>query len=528
MRYKELYFRTNVFPLRSLNVSNKVLFKHTFPRTTMVKQHINQVTLTNNTKSIWTFNHEWFDSGRRADDVEWPQQIFPGQSPTIETYERDSGFTGCSGWVSYKVNGVDLFFAFSNPLETVVFAKNKIGLGLDDTIWDDMDDQYFGKSDTFPLPSGDYLIYDISSTSGITNYANFAITDWNDQIELANIEVTSAVKLFENLNTSGQRQYFRCDDSPTDLEGIALSHFKGISVWGDRVIFSHTNINGGDPAVGKYVISKLADSDWTTTATLDTEPDEYRHCCSSQACGSFMAMGTQEIVDGVSSKIQIFDNRAVRYFGQPKLIGEIEQPNSGVNGVAMAKEHGPGGKYIIAAINSHTISSYRSDSDDLFTNTGWTFLGDITNFEDSGSGLALVVQVDGTMWMFVMDAAHGALDNFVKLYNFDFSQSPPIWTKIPAIKNMSFSQSGVITDLEQLVIFTGPLPDLLKAVVIALLATVGVDNLNTSFRYGKGLSITSPTSINIFATDRNVFPLAKIPVIGTNQNFSMVKLTSQI
>jgi hypothetical protein len=96
---------------------------------------------------------------------------------------------------------------------------------------------------------------------------------------------------------------------------------------------------------------------------------------------------------------------------------------------------------------------------------------------------------------------------------------------------MSTPRSGVITDLEELVAFTGPLLDPvflpLTAILILILATKGVEYLNTSFRYEKGLYITSPTSLNVYATDRNVWPLAGIPAVGTNENFAMVKFTSQ-
>lgn len=487
--------------------------------------HVVNVFLYNATEFDWTFNHAWFDSGGIKVPGTWPAVVKSQTSIEIICHENDGSWAGCSGWVSYKVNGVDMFFAFSNPTSTIVDAKNKIGLGFDSSIWDSMEDQYFGKSAAWPINSmgdGHWMRSDINNCSGDASNATFIISTYHNTVELANIQVVSALALHTGLRTDGYRRYFRCDDSPTNVIGIGWSHFKGIALWGDRIIFTHSNIHGGDPACGKYIVSKqTSSSDWITAATLNTEPEGWRHCCSTQACGSFMAMGIQQEVDSDSSQIQIIDNRPVQYYQRPVVIDKIDQPKTGVNGVAMAKESGLDGKYIVAGINGHSIMCYRSQSADLFHNPGWDFLGEITDFPTSGSGLALVVQTDGSMWMLIIDALHDALDCFVRLFKFDFSVHPPAYQEYGTTKNMSFTQSGVITLLEEYAAIPGPQPEL-QAAIIALLATKGVDYLNTSFRYGKGLQVNSPHQLTIFATDRNTFPLADIPLVGSQRNFSLV------
>jgi hypothetical protein len=62
--------------------------------------------------------------------------------------------------------------------------------------------------------------------------------------------------------------------------------------------------------------------------------------------------------------------------------------------------------------------------------------------------------------------------------------------------------------------FWGPL--------LAGLLELGNDVLNSSFRWGKGLSITSATSMEIYATDRNVVPLSHLPNSGSKKDFSVV------
>jgi hypothetical protein len=51
---------------------------------------------------------------------------------------------------------------------------------------------------------------------------------------------------------------------------------------------------------------------------------------------------------------------------------------------------------------------------------------------------------------------------------------------------------------------------------------VGEKQLNTSFRWGKGLAIRSADKIDVFATDRNVFPLSSIPSSVTSKDFSLM------
>jgi hypothetical protein len=58
--------------------------------------------------------------------------------------------------------------------------------------------------------------------------------------------------------------------------------------------------------------------------------------------------------------------------------------------------------------------------------------------------------------------------------------------------------------------------------LLATLAPV----LDSSFRWGKGLAITSADTLAIYATDRNILSVSKIPAIGSVTDFSVVVWTN--
>ena len=56
--------------------------------------------------------------------------------------------------------------------------------------------------------------------------------------------------------------------------------------------------------------------------------------------------------------------------------------------------------------------------------------------------------------------------------------------------------------------------------LILFLWSVAEPYMNSSFRWGKGLAITSPDSVTVYASDRNVFSLSQIA--PSRQDFSLV------
>src|SRR4051794_20538372 len=104
----------------------------------MSKTHVVQVRISNQTDSALEYVHAWFDSGRLADNCSWPARIEPGQIGGTQCSERDSFAAGCSGWVQYKTQNADLYFAFSNPS----VGRNGIDIGNKTSVWDHMTEHY--------------------------------------------------------------------------------------------------------------------------------------------------------------------------------------------------------------------------------------------------------------------------------------------------------------------------------------------------------------------------------------------------
>lgn len=143
----------------------------------MVKEHVVEVVIVNSTQSTLKFVHDWFDSGRVADDNSWPATIEPHANFRVKCYERDWSGAGCSGWVCYALNGNNLYFAFSNPS----FGTNKIGLGNSDSVWDNMDAHYGPFYGPFDIKFTDstWVTAQIRSTGGATNTATWLLAGHN-------------------------------------------------------------------------------------------------------------------------------------------------------------------------------------------------------------------------------------------------------------------------------------------------------------------------------------------------------------
>ena len=378
---------------------------------------------------------------------------------------------------------------------------------------------------------------------------NVSRLDFGEIITPSNLEMNDVESVFDNISTSPSRRYYKCSEAPTSLEGMIPSHFKGIAFFADKLIFSHTNL-GPNASNGKYIIADGVDygDQGSTNETFDTppHPDNWCHPCGSQACGSFMAMGIQKTADGSQpSEIQIYDIRMAQTNQPIQLIGSIKR-SSGINGVAITKETGNDGKYIVAGVQGNRLTVYKSKSSSLIPNGAdrsasveFTIVIPECDFDASGAGLALVTQTDGAIYLFSLNADDDGSHSQVNLYKLEDLQSGQakcsrLKEKQLPVTVMSDSVTLFEAYFSALVLGLVSLPPLSILIPLgfsvaglsALILWVKKKNLdrylNSSFRWGKGLKITSPDTIEIYVTDRNVFPLSKIPMIGSNKDFSVL------
>jgi hypothetical protein len=490
----------------------------------MSKTHIINLNIQNNSGGLLLYSDDWFQTGRLADGCNWPT-VIDLTTAQVQCCESPGIFAGCSGWVKYTLNNVPIYFSFSNPF----LGDNGIGVGTTTEVWNDMGGHYFPVEVPILLSEGNWLNVTIDSTSGETNEATWKVESCDlVTIRPSNLEIVNVKQVWSSLSASGTRRYFKSKGSPTDLAGLANSHFKGLSVYADKFIFTHTNLDLiSTNANGKYMIAdQLWDQKWnqaTVDRILDTLHPGWAHVCASQACGSFMAMGIQEAVDSTSSEIQILDIRMTEVNQPATLLGTIQIPLDGVNGVGMTKETGADGRYLVAGINGNMLNVYRSSTSSLITGGAPTVHFDTVltqKIEDSGPGLALVTQEgDGAIYMFALNADAGQDNNAVNLYKLDLEATPTTCTLI-GTKHMQ------IPGMSDSVTLLGIYAATLGPIVEALLIEYGASYLNSSFRWGKGLAITSPNTIQVYASDRNVLPLSNIPVVGSDKEFSVVTWTS--
>lgn len=494
-----------------------------------MSNHVVSLNITNLTELDLTFNDNWFDSGGLSLGSNFPAVIHPGATAHTQC-EAKSGFAGCSGWLKYMTpNGAPIFFCFSNPSA----GKNAIEVGNATGAWDHMLGQYI------PLERGVQLAADgsawfavtIQSTAGSTNYATWTIRSCDVKTIIpCNTQLSNVETVFSSIKTNtGTRSYFKCDPAPVEGLSILASHFKGISSYGNKLIFTHTHLLDTSPfsVYGKMLMAdrvspKLLQGIVALESDIKTPPKS-PHPCSSQACGSFMAMGIQASDSGPGSKksqIQIMDIRLTKANQDPVVIGSIDRPNDGVNGVGMVKEAGTDGKYLVAGINGNTLTIYRSLTSSLITNGQPTanFEPDPIfqqNIEDSGAGLAMVTQQeDGKIYIFALNADAGG-PSTVTLYHLDLDSSPKKCQKIGSrtvdVPGMSDSVTIMASSSWPVVSF-----------IPQLLAEFGKDKLNSSFRWGKGLKVISPGFIELYASDRNSMPISENPFESENKDFSLV------
>ena len=494
-----------------------------------MSSHVVNLSIANLTELDLNFADSWFDSGGLSSGSSFPEAIHPGGTGLAKC-EATSLLSGCSGWVKYTLpNMASMYFCFSNPS----IGKNAIDVGNSTSTWNNMLGQYIKleRGVQFPADGPTWLLVTIQNTGGSISNASWVIRSCDvETIIPRNIEMYNVEDAFKAIRVAqGQRSYFKCNPAPVEELSLLQSHFKGISSYGDKLIFTHTNLlkeiifgNYGKILIGDRVPPTQEQGIISSDYSIK-DPADWQHPCSSQACGSFMAMGIQAAETGPGSKIskiQIMDIRLTKVNQNPVVIGVIDMPNNGVNGVGMVKEIGPDGKYLVAGINGHTLTVYRSIMSSLITNGLPTaeFTADPVfqqDIDDSGPGLAMVTQQsDGKIYIFALNADEGGPSS-VTLYHLDLISSPntcnKIATKLVDVPGMSAAVSIMSSSQWPIVSF-----------IPQLLAEFGADKLNSSFRWGKGLKIVSPNIIELYASDRNALPTSGNPFTSENKDFSLV------
>ncbi|WP_144892235.1 LVIVD repeat-containing protein [Flavobacterium tiangeerense] len=227
---------------------------------------------------------------------------------------------------------------------------------------------------------------------------------------------------------------------------------------------------------------------------------------------------------------------------QPQNIGTIICVNktggqsllSAVNGVAMTKESGNDGKYIVAGLQGNALTLYRSVNSFLTSNPAdniFNVIGDtIQNFPRSGAGIALITQTNGDIYIIALDTDDDeGSNNSIYLCQLTITESSVTCSDVLDSKYMPvpglseavrYATNGwVITDIGTL----GGDPVLATFLTTFSTGIQNINILNTSFRWGKGLAITSPDTFEIYATDRNDLTTSQFSrPVNTQKDFSLV------
>jgi len=484
--------------------------------------HVVQLAITNNTPGILTYGESKFDSGRLAEGSSFPATIQPGQIGTAQCCASDTALAaGCSGWVQYTYNGTPVYFSFSDSSPD----SSGINSGSTDANWKQMNGQDFSRTRSVLTSDTTWLNATMLSTEGDGNKAlwNVELLDLGPS-ELANLELRNVEAVWAAFPADGSRTYYRCPEGVPPLS-LPASHFKGIASYGNKLIFTHTNINKVvSQHAGRYLIADKVSAGRDQSNVRAIYPTRHAgagwpHPCSSQACGSFMAMGIQQDESGPgagASQIQILDIRPTATNQEPLLISTIERPSQGVNGVGMTKESGPNGRYVVAGINGQKLTLYRSTTSNLFApTTTFTQVGPVMEIADSGPGLGLVTQQeDGHIYLFALNADNSGENNVLNLYKLHNWPNDNVTCiqvggqKRMNIPGMSDSVHYLHESIRRATTIINPEITAAYVALNAMLLFKGDGLFNSSFRWGKGLTITSHTTMEVYASDRDALPLS--------------------
>jgi hypothetical protein len=345
-----------------------------FPELTiMAKLNTVDLTIINDTDVTLTFGGGWFEAGRLADGHVWPGTIPADETVNISCCERAWSLAGCAGGALYYAGEVPLYFFFSNP----AIGYNGIEIGTDASMRREMS-RYRGSAVKRMLDlqdGGRWMIAEIKCRGGAEKRDcwEFRVCDTNT-IQPANLELSDVAKVFASISPEGMRQ-----------------HFQRAGGW--------AGFSG-----------------------------PWRHQGGVQACGSFIAMGTQQSAAGqASSSIQVFDARLAQVDGPLRLIGEIARPGLGIDGVAMTREAGKDGRYIIAGVSERKLAIYCSPGASLLSSDAaaeFTEVFNYPNFAEAGAQLALVTQKDGAIYLISMTGRASGADHKMCLYRMYFGARP--------------------------------------------------------------------------------------------------------
>lgn len=521
----------------------------------MSKANVVQVHILNHTNRTLNYVTDSYREGRSANN-DWPTTVAPKNEVSVTCYEKDWSAAGCDGWVNYTIDGMKVYFLFANVQRIVTipgFITHRIEAALEPSSVQDKMRSYFDYSANryFKLPNGrEWLVVKMQNYPNNPSHAFWHLSICNpEQVIPTNLEVNDVQKTFNEVSSKGSREYYECPVPPTDVVGMGQSHFKGIGFFGDKLIFSHTNIGPGG-AFGKYLIadkiSKIKEGLPAATIGLvgrthKTNDSKWKHPGGLQVCGSFMAMGLQETDEsGNGSFIEIYDIRQTLVDEPAVVIGRIERSGLGINGVAMTKERGVDGRYIVAGIDGNQLTLYRSKNSFLSTKNDGSNQFEIIATKQmniSGAGIALVTQKDGRIFLFGLDSDDPGSYNKMYLYELKIEagakkfDAPQLGVRDMPVPGTSESISRVKFLVSQIdeaaaVIF-GLLPEDIRKYYKDFKKIIDMSkSLNSSFRWGKGLKIISENSIEVYATDRNVMPIAKVnlPVLFERdpREFSLV------
>ena len=471
----------------------------------MSKTNIVEVNIVNNTTFTFTFASVHFEQGGLAEGEEWPQTIQPGNELNVKC---TGVHKGCSGWVAYKSGKSypypsKLYFAFANR------AENKVGVGQTPEAWNKMKPHKLPVQEVYPEydRSGKYMTVNISSTNGETNHALWVINKVDTTADIPIHKVEDVKKLYASIKEDGVGMYYKLRSSDKSI----YSHFKGVGALKDKLIFTHTNIAPVTGGNGLYLIgNKIAPNKdgAVIEAVYETVHDPaWGHPGGGQVCGNYMAVGIQKSDDSGYSEIQIYDIRNTQVNREMKLVTSIPK-GGGINGVGMTKQAGKDGRYIIICSQGEKLNVYRSNQSNMSSDMTFTCLTYVCagvkplNHIHGGAGLGLITQEDGKLFFIGMHASDDG-PSTLNLYELTIENDNATYERVANEKTLSTHSSVTDSNFSK-----------------------------TSFRWGKGLSITSPDSIEIYATDRNIlkdstFSMVtwKGGILGTPHQVTNVKQT---
>ncbi len=299
---------------------------------------------------------------------------------------------------------------------------------------------------------------------------------------------------------------FEVDGKSPTVFGVLESHVQGVARNHRFLCFSHSNKGASR---GFLIFADATSGKVEVVLSTPEQADGLNHPSGIQACGDYLAVPLENISGHNRSAVAIYDLEAVSGTNtQPIQLG-IREDGRKAGGLGFARVFGADQRavHLIATYDGGVVQFYRSNGEQLTSSSlAWTCVGR-ARVDDGGKGtgpdsIQLVVEDSGALFL-IAAGAEGDTRDWARLFSVPW---PFTETDLHAGVEAKNIPSLPMIEKRHMVTRHHAPPASLFSPEVALNPAMWGTALATArvhFRFGFGIDVTSPTSMDFWATQMN-------------------------